>query len=79
MVLAYDTSSYGALQLYEVSSKYLEQFSAYIMDTKLHLLMFKGEQFEKIQARVMVPAHDKYCISLTKTDQTQTMGVLIFL
>ena len=47
MVLAHDASSHCTLQLYEVSSKYQEQFSTYRMDTKLHLLMFQWELFEK--------------------------------
>ena len=58
MVLVHDTSSQCALQLYEVSLKYLLRLSSYRADTILFYLCYKGDNLKNTHARVMVLVHD---------------------
>ena len=48
MVLVHDTSAQCALQMYEVSLKYLQQLSS----------CYKGDNLKNTHARVMVLVHD---------------------
>ena len=63
MVLVHDTSSYCALQLYEVSLKYLYWLSTYTERTQNSIANDQREITPKIQSRVMVLVHDtsSYC------------------
>ena len=58
MALVHDTLSNCALQVYEVSTKRLQKCPTYRADTKLHLLMFLGNNSKNTHARVMVLVHD---------------------
>ena len=57
MVLVHDTLSQCALQIYEVSLKYLQQLSSYRADTVFSLLMLQGGYLKNTHARVMVLEH----------------------
>ena len=58
MVLAHDTKSRCALQMYEVSLKYLLRLSSYRADTILRLLILQTGYLKNTHAKVMVLVHD---------------------
>ena len=58
MILVHDTSTESALQIYEVSAKYLERLSSYRAHMKKHCKGSKGYNSKNIQSRDFVLEHD---------------------
>ena len=58
MVLVHDTSSQCALQMYEVSLKYLYGYQVIERTRFCDYLCYKGDNLKNTHARVMVLVHD---------------------
>ena len=58
VILVCDTSSWPVLHNYKVSSKYSKRFSSNGEDTKLHLKPSRGNNSERMKARVIILVRD---------------------